>query len=69
MLKDIEQLAAQAVAVGSSAEATATINGHFVIATLIPGYRNAGAKRKPRMQWKVDGKVVAKDRLHQALAA
>ncbi len=67
MEKDIERLEAQAIAKGEGSFAEAIINGYTVYATVIIGYRNMGAKRKPRIQWKVDGKVVAKADLYKTL--
>lgn len=60
----LEQAARQA---GPSSFAEAVIAGHTVYASMIAGFRNGG-RGQVRIQWKIEGKVVSKEKLVKILA-
>lgn len=45
------------------------INGRTVTAMVVRGFRNEGGKRKPSIQWKVDGSVVSAADLIRTITA
>ena len=47
--------------------AVGEINGKQVEATVIHGFRNGAWRNKPRLQWKLNGKVVAASNLTKLL--
>lgn len=67
MNQQLQALAAQASAsTACPPVASASINGHVVVARLARGFRNTG---KDSIRWSVDGKPVAKAALINALNA
>lgn len=63
----LQALQDKAYSTGNRGGAVGIINGHDVTVSLIGGYRNSGAKRRPGCAWYVDGKRVAADNLRDAI--
>lgn len=64
----IQAIAEQAIAATTCPPfAIGNINGKQVEATVIKGFRNGGVRQKTKLQWKLNGKVVAAANLTKLL--